>query len=320
MTAPGVAAPAAPPVSSAAALTARGVTVKFGGLTALSEISVTVPHGAIVGLVGPNGAGKSTLFAVLSGLLRPNAGSVHLAGRDVTGASPQARARLGLARTFQQPELFMGLTVREHFALAHRMRHCRSRVWTDLFLGGSLRRCDPAERERVDALLEMLSLTPLADKEVDSLPLGTSRLVEVGRALATAPSVMLLDEPLSGLDAHEAERLAGTLRQVAAEEKVSMLLVEHDVAIVLSLSSRIFVLDFGVLIAEGTPNEIRADARVRDAYLGDEGSGEETLADAVVDATAGRDRAAGDPSGGGAAADGDTTDLVRIAGEGADRE
>jgi ABC-type branched-subunit amino acid transport system ATPase component len=254
-------------------LVAAGVTVRFGGLVALSDVSIDVPQGTIVGLVGPNGAGKSTLFAVLSGLLRPAGGRVELRGADVTNASPQRRARDGLARTFQQPELFMGLTVREHLVLAHRVRFARQRLWRDMVDPRSLLRPDVEEDERVDGLLELLDLTPVARAPVGALPLGTSRLVEVARALATRPDVILLDEPLSGLDMAESEKLASTFRRVVdeSERRVSLLMVEHDVATVLSLSSRIYVLDFGELIASGTPAQIRDNAAVRTAYLGDEG-------------------------------------------------
>jgi ABC-type branched-subunit amino acid transport system ATPase component len=251
------------------ALAANGVTVRFGGLVALRDVSVDVAPGAITGLVGPNGAGKSTLFSVLSGLRRPDDGEVRLAGQDVTRRTPQARSRMGLARSFQHPELFPLLTVREHLVLAYRSRHARSRLWQDLFLAGSLRPPPHDETARVDSLLEMLSLTDLAHHRAAVLPLGTSRLLEVGRALATSPSVMLLDEPLSGLDSGEAERLAVALRHVVDHEGLAMLLVEHDVAMVLNLSSFIYVLDFGTIIVGGTPEEIRTDARVRAAYLGD---------------------------------------------------
>jgi ABC-type branched-subunit amino acid transport system ATPase component len=257
------------PAAATPALAADRVTVRFGGLVALSDVSVDVAPGAITGLVGPNGAGKSTLFGVLSGLRRPDAGAVRLAGQDVTGRTPQARSRAGLARSFQQPELFSQLTVREHLVLGYRSRHARSRLWQDLFLAGSLRPPPGGETARVDALLELLSLTDVAGQPAAVLPLGTSRIVEVGRALATSPSVLLLDEPLSGLDAGEAERLAAALRHVVDHEGLAMLLVEHDVAMVLSLSSFIYVLDFGVVIAGGSPEDIRADTRVRDAYLGD---------------------------------------------------
>jgi ABC-type branched-subunit amino acid transport system ATPase component len=258
--------------AAGAGLQAHGVTVRFGGLTALDNVRIAVAPGAVTGLVGPNGAGKTTLFAVLSGLLR-STGTVHLNGQDVTAASPEARARRGLARTFQQPELFLGLTAREHLVVAYRSRHSRSRTWTDTFTAGALRRPDPQEEDRVDSLLEMLLLTDVARSAVGSLPLGTCRLVEVGRALATSPSTLLLDEPLSGLDTYEVDKLAGALRRIVAEEGTGMLLVEHDVAMVLSLCQQIYVLDFGELIAQGPPEQIRADPRVRAAYLGDEDLG-----------------------------------------------
>jgi ABC-type branched-subunit amino acid transport system ATPase component len=255
-----------------AVLTASGISVRFGGLTALSDVSIEVPPGTIVGLVGPNGAGKSTMFAVLSGLLRPVSGRVLLHGDDVTTASPQLRARRGLARTFQQPELFLGLTVREHVVLAHRVRYSRQRLWRDMIDPRSLRPASKDENEKVDGIVELLNLTRVAKSSVGALPLGTSRLVEVARALATRPDVMLLDEPLSGLDLRESEMLASVFQRLVAtdERRLSLLMVEHDVATVLSLSSRIFVLDFGELIASGTPAEIRSNQAVRSAYLGDE--------------------------------------------------
>lgn len=251
-------------------LSVTGATVRFGGLPALSDVSLEVPERSIIGLVGPNGAGKSTLFAVLSGLLKPNAGRVYMFGRDVTRASPQKRARLGLARTFQQPELFASLTVREHLVLAYRVRHQRRRLWTDAFTGGSLRRENKSEALRVDELLGLLSLGDVSGQKADALPLGTGRLLEVGKALATSPSVVLLDEPLAGLDVHEAERLARALVRTVESEGVSLLLVEHDFGMVLRLSSYIYVLDFGVLIAEGSPDVVRNHPDVRAAYLGDE--------------------------------------------------
>jgi ABC-type branched-subunit amino acid transport system ATPase component len=264
-----------PPADAATpVLSATGITVRFGGLTALSDVGLEVPTGTIVGLVGPNGAGKSTLFAVLSGLLRPAGGRVFMRGKDVTNASPQVRARLGLARTFQQPELFLGLTVREHVVLAHRVRYSRQRLWRDMLDPRSLLPPGRDENERVDQLLELLDLTHVARASVGALPLGTSRLVEIARALATRPDVVLLDEPLSGLDIRESENLASVFRRVVANQdhRVSLLMVEHDVATVLSLSSRIFVLDFGEIIASGTPGEIRNNAAVKSAYLGDDDS------------------------------------------------
>ncbi len=252
------------------ALAAHEITVRFGGLTALSQVSIEVKPGSIAGLVGPNGAGKSTLLAVLSGLLRPNSGRVRLRGADITNVSCRARASKGLARTFQQPELFMGLTVREHLMLAHRARVSPRRLWRDMLDPRSLLPPSGAENERVDGLLELLRLTKVEKAPVAALPLGILRLVEVGRALASDPQVLLLDEPLSGLDIKASENLLRVFRQIVdGDHQLSLIMVEHDVAAVLSLSDIVFVLDFGERIAVGPPEEIRNDPAVRAAYLGD---------------------------------------------------
>jgi ABC-type branched-subunit amino acid transport system ATPase component len=253
------------------ALEASEVTVRFGGLMALSDVSIEVAPGRIAGLVGPNGAGKSTLLAVLSGLRRPNAGRVRLLGEDVTNASPRRRAQRGMARTFQQPELFLGLTVREHLVLAYRAHMEPQRLWRDMFDIRALLPPPEAENERVDALLELLRLTRVAKAPVAALPLGVLRLVEVGRALAGEPRVLLLDEPLSGLDMKASENLLAVFRQIVdqTEPPLSLVIVEHDVAAVLSLSDTVSVLDFGERIAVGTPEEIRNDPTVQAAYLGD---------------------------------------------------
>jgi branched-chain amino acid transport system ATP-binding protein len=258
------------PAADTPVIEARDITVRFGGLVALSDVSIAVPPASIIGLVGPNGAGKTTLFGVLSGLLRPQEGDVYLMGRRVTRAAPSKRARLGLARTFQQLELFLGLTVREHVTLGYRVRAERNRLWSDLVTAGALHPTSAGEQQRVDQLLDLLGLRGVADRPASALPLGFARRVEVARALATGPSVVLLDEPSSGLDIKETAQLAAALRTVVDEERVSLLLVEHDVAMVLGLSSEVAVLDFGVRIAYGTPDQIRADAAVRAAYLGDD--------------------------------------------------
>jgi ABC-type branched-subunit amino acid transport system ATPase component len=259
--------------SAVAALAATDVTVRFGGLTANANTSLNVMPGQFVGLVGPNGAGKSTLFSVLSGIHVANQGRVHMGGKDVTRVSAQKRARRGLARTFQLPEIFVGLSVREHLVLAHRSRHQHRRLWADMFSAGALRPGSSDEKQHVETLLDDLMLRSVADRPAESLPLGTSRLVEIGRALATSPSVLLLDEPLSGLDVSEARQLGDTLSNICREKGVAVLMVEHDVAAVLRLCSKVYVLDFGQLIAAGTPSEIRSDPKVQAAYLGDEVSG-----------------------------------------------
>ena len=251
-------------------LECRDVTVRFGGVVALNSVSLSVPPAAIVGLVGPNGAGKSTLFSVLSGLHRPNDGQVLFEGGDITRTPAARRARLGLARTFQHPEMFTGLTTREHIQIAHRVSTSRSRIWTDVATGRGFRPADRPEIEAVDALLDALHLTEIADRPVAGLPLGMTRLVEIARALASNPKVLLFDEPSSGLDAEETEQVARVLERAVERRGVSLLLVEHDVAMVLGLCRYIYVLDFGVKIGEGTPDEIRANPAVRAAYLGDE--------------------------------------------------
>ncbi len=248
-------------------LIASDVTVRFGGVVALDSVSLEIPSRGIVGLVGPNGAGKTTMFGVLSGLVRPRNGRVELAGVDVTRASPQKRARLGLARTFQRLELFTELTVREHLVVAHRVRHKRDRSFARDLLGFGGQPV-PGEAALVDEILELLGLSDVGDRPVALLPLGTGRLVEVARALASEPRVMLLDEPTSGLGAHETEQLAATLEKVRDEREISLVLVEHDVELVLALADAITVLDFGKVIATGAPTSIRSDPAVQAAYLG----------------------------------------------------
>jgi ABC-type branched-subunit amino acid transport system ATPase component len=248
-------------------LTAGDIGVRFGGVIALDDVSLEVPPNSIVGLVGPNGAGKTTMFGVLSGLLRPRTGTVHLAGVDITRSSPQRRSRLGLSRTFQRLELFGELTVRDHLVVAHRVRRGRDRTFfRDLIGFGG--RPSPGEDEAVDAILALLGLEDLADRPVALLPLGTGRLVEVGRALAGEPRVMLLDEPTSGLGSHETDQLAETLRTVHLQRDVAIVLVEHDVELVLALAGSVTVLDFGKVIAQGSPAQVRSDAEVQAAYLG----------------------------------------------------
>jgi ABC-type branched-subunit amino acid transport system ATPase component len=248
-------------------LDARGVTVQFGGVVALDGVDFAANEGAITGLVGPNGAGKTTLFGILSGLIRPKAGQVSLGGTDITRMSPQKRTRLGLARTFQRLELFGEMTVREHLVVAHRVRQKRDRTLVRDLLGlGS--RPSPGEDDAVDGILELLGLEGVAEQPVVLLPLGTGRIVEVARALATEPRVVLLDEPTSGLDVHETAQVAAALRGARDSRGVAFVVVEHDVELVLQISEVITVLDFGKVIAQGPPSDIRSSAEVQAAYLG----------------------------------------------------
>jgi ABC-type branched-subunit amino acid transport system ATPase component len=250
-----------------ALLDATGITVRFGGVIALDAVDFSARAGTITGLVGPNGAGKTTLFGVLSGLLRPRSGQVILDGADVTRASTQRRARLGLARTFQRLELFTELTVREHLVVAHRVRQRRDRTLIRDLVGLGAQ-STAEEADAVDGVLSLLGLEPVADRPVVLLPLGTGRIVEIARALATEPRIVLLDEPTSGLDVHETEQIAEALRIARDKRGVAFVMVEHDVELVLQLSEHVTVLDFGRVIARGNPAEIRASAQVQAAYLG----------------------------------------------------
>ena len=251
-----------------AILSGTQVSVNFRGLKALQQVDIRVPEGAITGLVGPNGAGKSTLLGVLSGDVVAQQGTVRLGGKDVSGLAPEARVRHGLARTFQLPQLFDELTVREHLTLPRRLAQAPSRAWSDPLTGRFLQP-DVAEDHEVDALLASLGLEHVAGTPAGALPLGLSRLVEIARATATHPKVILLDEPFSGLNPAESRLLSEALANISKAQDIALVLVEHDVEVVFGLSERVFVLDFGVLIAEGTPAEIRRNPAVRSAYLGD---------------------------------------------------
>ena len=251
---------------STPALEVRGASVRFGGVQALADVSVQVPAAGIMGLLGPNGAGKTTLFGVISGLVRPQRGRVLVRGVDVTGLSPARRARRGLARTFQRLELFDHLSVREHLVLAWRIRHGRLRLLADL--AGLGRWPWPGERDAVEGLLELFELRDVADVAAGHLPLGLGRVVEIARAVATDPVVLLADEPFSGLSVPETRGLAGVFRRLRDERGIALCLVEHDVETVLELAEQVTVLDFGRVIATGTPAEIRVDPAVQAAYLG----------------------------------------------------
>lgn len=248
----------------------RGVTMRFGGLVALDDVDLSVGDQEIVGLIGPNGAGKSTLFAIISGLLKPTEGRVLMGGEDVTRSSPQKRAVGGLARTFQHPELFSSLTIREHLVLAYRMRHSKRRIWTDLLTFQGFSKSPRAEEIRIDELVGSLQLGDIQHVPAAGLPLGSARLLEIARALAREPRLLLLDEPSSGLDVRETEEVAEVLKSVVRDHGVSLLLVEHDVDLVMGMSDCVHVLDFGIKIAAGSPEHVRADPAVRAAYLGED--------------------------------------------------
>jgi branched-chain amino acid transport system ATP-binding protein len=247
-------------------LNATDITKRFAGITALDRVTLRVEAAEAVGLIGPNGAGKTTFFNCLLGLLRPDGGRVQFDGRNITRLPVYKRSRLGFGRTFQRIELFSGLTVRDHLLVAERSRRGDGRLWKDLLnLGGPKR----DEIARTDETLALLGLSDVADRPIEALSLGRGRLVEVGRALMTEPKLLLLDEPSSGLDRHETDELVNMLEAVQRERGTAILLVEHDVEMVQRFVTRLYVLDFGTLIAEGTTDEVLGDAAVRKAYLGE---------------------------------------------------
>jgi branched-chain amino acid transport system ATP-binding protein len=246
-------------------LSVRGLTKRFAGILALDDVSIDIDEGERVGLIGPNGAGKTTFFNCMLGMLPIDGGRVELDGQDITHLPASKRARRGIGRTFQRIELFPDSTVRDHLFIAERVRRGDGRLWKDM-VGLGRPRSD--ELARCNQVLELLGLGALADEPIERLSLGQCRLVEVGRALMTEPKVLLLDEPSSGLDRAETAKLAQTLRDVQAEQGFAILLVEHDVELVASFTSRIYVLDFGRLIVEGATNEVLASREVRAAYLG----------------------------------------------------
>jgi ABC-type branched-subunit amino acid transport system ATPase component len=251
-------------------LACEGIVVRFGGLVAVNGQTLQAPRGRITGLIGPNGAGKTTTFNACTGLVRPTEGKVHLFGEDVTHASPQARARKGLGRTFQRMELFDTLTVRENVKLGREaamagknpLKHIRASVSQTNTL-----------RKLTESSLEMCGIGHLASRRPADLSTGQRRLVELARCIAGEFPVMLLDEPSSGLDGKETEAFGKILRDVVAERNVAILIVEHDMALVMSTCNYIHVLDFGKPIFEGTASEVANSPVVRAAYLGSEAEG-----------------------------------------------
>lgn len=239
-----------------ALLEVRDVTVRFGGNVALDSVSLTVEPGIITGLIGPNGAGKTTLFNVVTGLHPPTRGTVLLDGEDVTRWLPFRRARRGMARTFQRLELFGELTVRENVQVAASLH----RRW-----GGGT----GAVRRSADDLIDRLGLSGVAGVRADAIPTGQGRLVELARALAVQPRVLLLDEPAAGQSEQETEAFAAVLRELVADG-VAILLVEHDMQLVMGVCEHLYVLDYGAVLAQGNPEQIQADPAVQAAYLGAE--------------------------------------------------
>lgn len=248
------------------ALQVEDVSIHFGGVIALSNVSFTVPSGSIFALIGPNGAGKTTLFNVITGVYAATHGTVYLNGTNVTGTAPFQLARKGLTRTFQNLQIFFRMTAAENVMVGC---HIRERRHSLLDLGGlpSARRQNAETRTDALRLLERVGLSEAADRSAGDLPYGALKRLEIARALAAQPSVLMLDEPVAGCNAAETVEVAQLIRQVA-DDGVTVVLVEHDMGLVMKLADRIHVLNRGKTLAEGSPAEIRADASVIEAYLG----------------------------------------------------
>jgi len=251
-----------------ALLNVRGLTKRFAGLVANNEIDLAVPEGSLFAVIGPNGAGKTTFFNMLSGFLHPTSGTVEVDGKDITNVRQDKIAAMGLIRTFQLVQMFQGMSVAENVEVGFHLR-TRGGIASALMRPPWLRRQETDIRVKARELLDFVGLGAQAEMNAELLPYGQQRLLEVARAMAAQPRLLLLDEPAAGLNAHETDALAEVIQQINARG-VTVLLIEHDVGLVTRIAHRIAVLDFGCKIAEGTPDEIKAHPDVIAAYLGTE--------------------------------------------------
>lgn len=249
-----------------AILKVRGATRRFGGLTAVDNVSFDVQERGVTAVIGPNGAGKTTLFNLIAGSMPPSEGAILLSGNEVTALPSEARAGLGLMRTFQLVKLFQELTALENVKVGFHLR-TRGGLIAALLRPRWQRQSEREVEQKAKALLELVGLSAVADSSASALPYGQQRLLEIARAMAAGPRVLLLDEPAAGLNSEESERLARTVRKIAADG-VAVLLIEHDMKLVMDIADEVIVLDYGRKIAQGTPDTVRRDPAVIAAYLG----------------------------------------------------
>lgn len=248
-------------------LEVKDVTLQFGGVTALRGVSFSVEENELFAVIGPNGAGKTSMFNCLNGVYRPQEGSIRFQGLELVGRRPPAIAQLGMARTFQNLGLFVNLNVIDNLMLGRHVR-MRSGLLSGMAWIGPARREEIANRRRVEEIMELLALQPFRYEPVGSLPYGIQKKIELGRALAMDPRILLLDEPVAGMDLGETEDMARLILEIRHELNLAMILVEHDLHMVMELADRLLVLDFGEPVAIGPPAQIQADPRVIAAYIG----------------------------------------------------
>jgi ABC-type branched-subunit amino acid transport system ATPase component len=253
-------------VSAGTLLEAQGLYKRFGGVQALRDISLAVPAGSVFAIIGPNGAGKSTLLNLLSGLYQPDAGHIRLQGADLVGLPAHKRARLGLARTFQKIRLFRNLTVLQNVVAASHIHH-ELPFWQYVIHGRAFARDHARVREQALRLLAFVGLETRADTSASSLAYGERRMLELARALATTPRLLMVDEPAAGLNAAEVERLVERIAHLR-ERGVTVIVVEHNMDLVMQIADRVLVMDYGQYLFEGTPAEVQANPAVIAAYLG----------------------------------------------------
>jgi len=249
-------------------LCVQSVSKRFGGVQAVAEVSLAVRRGEMLSVIGPNGAGKTSLLNTISGFYHPDSGSIAFEGRDITRAAPNHIAALGVARTFQNIALFKGMSVLDNLMLGRHV-HMRSGVLAAFVYWGMAQREEVAHRERVEEIIEFLQIQDLRKRTTGSLAYGLRKRVELGRALASDPKLLLLDEPMAGMNQEEKEDMARFILDVNEEWGTTVVLIEHDMGVVMDISDRVAVLDMGRNLAEGTPEEVQADARVIRAYLGE---------------------------------------------------